>query len=320
MISIQEYYNSINENFIKTHMPLFKESLSYHIAENNKALQESSKLTELLDLVYDKYDFNLHRQIKPNLQQFYLYQLQICGKTDSYRLDIALVFVLFCCLADKFLDSPRFSEEEKEYICQKLDTKYLMSSTPYDSEYFQEMNELLNHLRAFMVKHLGLPKIQVLIDDIQDAFTSEIYMSKVHLPMSEKSDKKNLQLLTDKSIKFEKSAFLLSVLGDITPDAENIGDSIAKIIWLVDDLCDFVEDVQCKRKNSLLYLYTDETEELSLAERVEQTYKNLSFVYTLLDEEIERLSMLATPQLYHFIITQVWDWFNNVRNKAEDKT
>ena len=70
----------------------------------------------------------------------------------------------------------------------------------------------------------------------------------------------------------------------------------------------------------MLYLYTDETEELSLAERVEQTYKNLSFVYTLLDEEIERLSMLATPQLYHFIITQVWDWFNNVRNKAEDKT
>lgn len=320
MITIQEYYNSVNEGFLKTHMPLFKESLSYRIDENEKAIQGSSKLIELLDLVYDKYDFNLHKQIKPNLQQFYLYQLQICGKTDSHRLDVALVFVLFCCLADKFLDSPRFSEEEKEYICQKLDTKHLLSDIPYGSEHFQEMNELLNYLRAFMVKHSDFPRFQVLIEDIQDAFASEMYMSKAHLPMSEKSTKKDLYLLTDKSIKFEKSAFLLSVLGDITPDADTIADSIAKIFWLADDLCDFVEDVQCKRKNSLLYLYTSETEKLSLTERVEQTYRNLSSIYTLLDEEIERLSMVATPQLYHFIITQVWDWFSDVRKKAENQT
>ena len=320
MISIQEYYNSINESFLKTHMPLFKEALSHRIDENEKALQGSSKLIDLLDLVYEKYDFNLHRQIKTNLQQFYLYQLQICGKIDSYRLDVALVFVLFCCLADKFLDSPRFSNEEKEYICQKLNTRYLVSNMPYGSEHFQEMDELLNHLRAFMVEYSDFPKFQALIGDIQDAFASEIYMSKAHLPMSEKNTKKDLHLLTDKSIKFEKSAFLLSVLGDITPDADTIADTIAKIFWLADDLCDFVEDVQCKRKNSLLYLYTGETEMLSLTERVEQTYRNLPSIYTLLDEEIERLSTVAAPQLYHFIITQVWDWFSDVRKKAENQT
>ncbi len=319
MISIQEYYNSIYEDFIKTHMPLFEESLSYRIDQNEKVLQGNSKLIELLDLVYEKYDFNLHKQIKPNLQQFYLYQLQICGETDSYRLNVALVFVLFCCLGDKFLDSPRFSNEEKEYLCQKLDTRYFISEMPYVSEHFQEMDNLLNYLRVFIVRHSNTPLIQELIEDIQDAFTSEIHMSKTHLLMNEQGNKKSLYLLTDKSVKFERAAFLLSVIGEITPDAEKIADSIARIFWLVDDLCDFVEDVQCKRKNSLLFLYTDETEKLSLIERIDQTYKSLSSVYTLLDKEIERLNMLATPQLYHFIITQVWDWFSNVRKKAENQ-
>lgn len=320
MITVQGYYNTLYENFVKPRMQLFESSLSYHFDDNEQLFRGSSGLIALLDAVYKKYDFNLHQQIKPVMQHFCLYQLQICNDIDTERLETALLFVLFCCLGDKFLDSPRFTNEDKECICQKLNTDYMSCEKPYESTSFQEMDVFINQIRTFIVRQPDTPGMQSLLKEIQDAFDSEIYMSKTRMPMSELFRKEDLHLLTDKSVKFERAAFFLSVFGNVTPEAEIIADSIAKIFWLVDDLCDFVEDVQCKRRNSLLFLYTEESNEMALSERIDRVCKELPRIYTLLDEEIERLRMYADPQLYHVIITQIWDWFSNVRQKADDRT
>jgi len=318
MITVQEYYNTIYEDFIKKRMQLFESSLSYHYDDNEQLLRGSPELIALLDVIYEKYDFNLHIQIRPVMQHFYLYQLQICNDTDPKKLEAALLFVLFCCLGDKFLDSLRFTKEDKKCICQKLNTDYISCEKPYESTHFQELDAFINQIRTFIVSQPDISELQSLLKEMQEAFDSEIYMSKTKLPMSELFRKEDLHLLIDKSVKFERSAFFLSVLGNVTSEAEIIADSIAKIFWLVDDLCDFAEDVQCKRRNSLLFLYADETQEVGLPERIEQTCRNLPRIYSLLDEEIERLHRYADPQLYHVIIAQVWDWFSNVREKANN--
>ena len=45
-------------------------------------------------------------------------------KLDIERMLTAGKLVLFCCLIDNLLDSPRFSAEEKDKDCEKAGTSF----------------------------------------------------------------------------------------------------------------------------------------------------------------------------------------------------
>jgi len=274
-------------------------------------------LLGLLDTVEAKYGFDMQKICAPNYNKFVLWQRAFPGGSVNDRM-AAIKFVVFCCLVDKILDSPRFTEAEKEAVCRKVDVRHLTAEVPYQSESFPEIDALLNDIRI----HLIAPEwrdsacLPMLLKKMDRAFTSEIYMWKNPLLLRESFNKGDLHLLVDKSVDFELAAFLLASQCMDHPDAA-VARYIAIAFWLIDDLCDFVEDIHCKRRNSLLFCCVPTDETISLEERIELAYSNLEKMIVLLETCLKKLKSCTNSELYQFILNEVWEWSFNVRRMAE---
>ncbi len=107
-----------------------------------------------------------------------LYQNCFSTKLNIESVKVAIEFVLLCCLVDKILDSPRFSNNDKHIVCEKLDIKCLTQEIEFYSDDFVEIDIFLNMIKSFLNKSRNTAYYETIIDSIQKAFKSEIYMSK----------------------------------------------------------------------------------------------------------------------------------------------
>lgn len=320
LIGINEYYSSVYFNLItKIRDNVIKAESNY---KHQCAFPENDFLDviNLLDVVYEKYGFDMHRQLQPAYEHLIIYQNCFLTKLNIESVKVAIEFVLLCCLVDKILDSPRFSNNDKHIVCEKLDIKYLTQEIEFYSDNFVEIDIFLNMIKSFLNKSRNTAYYETIIDSIQKAFKSEIYMSKNFLELnSNKIDSDEIHFLIDKSIEFEKAAFLLTVIDFQNDECERIAMILARIIWLVDDVADFVEDIQCKRINSLLYYFVDDKYNLTLQERINLAFNNIDNVYDMLLNLLNSLQDF-NEELYNIMLIQVWDWCDNVRRYIEKET
>lgn len=311
----QKYYKIFND-CIEENPFIFDEKIKKDYSDYPLPMADYSDIINVLDQVYKKYDFDLHKQLQPNYTKFVLWQLSSIDQRHESQIKIAIKWILFCCLADKFLDSVRFTVEQKKAICKKLDVKWFTQPEQFVSNEFEEMDILLNDIRKFITSKqiIDCSYFSQLIKSIQNAFVSEIYMSTTFLDAVEPFKNDSRELLIDKSVEFERVAFMLSVLPESNNKIEKIAISMGEIMWLIDDLCDFVEDVQCKRKNSLLYMFIKDDDTFDLSYRVKVVSERLSTVFFMIHKRLELIKNGADESMYSYMIFLVRDWCENVRD------
>lgn len=271
-----------------------------------------SGLYELLNQVENKYEFDMQKMLLPNYRKFYLWQQHFCGKAHIKKIKIAIEFIIFCCLVDKILDSKRFTEEQKNYVCEKIVTKNFSSPHKYESQNFIELDILLNDVRKYIIKSKS-DEEEKLLESIDKALLSEVYMYRNILEKKDSMKQEDYHYLTDKSVEFEKAAFMLATYNCNSYESNLAATNVGEIFWIIDDLCDLPEDVKCKRKNSLLFLNIDDESFIDISKRVEVACDNLDIYIRRLKSNLLQLKINAGEDFYDYIINEIWEWCSNVR-------
>lgn len=318
MISERQYYQFIYKRLIEKNMHLFADCDESNLVCIEMPKERFSWFYELLDCVEKNYGFDMQKILLPNYNKFMLWQECFMQECKPENIEIAMQFIVFCCLADKILDSKRFSAEQKTTVMNKLNIKHFTSNSEYISNEFQELDRLLNNIRRFMEKlgNKNAVELKKIWDCMERAFQSEIYMASVPLLQREKSDQSRFGLLTDKSVQFEIAAFLLASLGENTANTQKAALDVANIFWQIDDLCDLTEDIKAKRRNSMLFLCVQEKNELTLAERAQKCVENAEKFILMLEENIRLLKMDSNDAFYTYVVNEVWEWCSHVRTVA----
>ena len=315
MISEHQYYQKLYNMFIKENQRLFDECTA-HVFSSKIPKPEGEtyeKLQSLLSTIEQKYGFDM----RLNYKQLYLWQRTVMSEVDEERMLVAGKLVLFCCLIDNFLDSPRFSIAAKNKLCEMAGMTFFNLKRQKDSPNFYEINILAQDVLRFYQDHptdIAYPNWK---EDLFHAFQSEVYMYRSMLKKREGLPDEDLGLLIDKSIKFEKAAFLTATYGHNTAQSVEVAKLLGEVFWLVDDLCDFIEDVHAGRKNSLLFYCVQESGVFTLEQRIEMAYANMDLAIDRLNSVLIRLRALVNLDMISFIVSQIWKWCYNVRKMAE---
>ena len=135
------------------------------------------------------------------------------------------------------------------------------------------------------------------------------------LPERESFLQQKLPLVTDKSVAFEQAAFEIAVAGHGNAHTENAAENMGKLFWLVDDICDFPEDIKERRRNSLLYYLVPEEDEINLQTRVTLAYKRIDKAIDELICCLRQLPALVANPLYMYMLRTIWDWGKNIRRQ-----
>lgn len=318
MISERQYYQFIYKRLIEKNNQLFADCDESKLACIEIPKEQFMWLYELLDCVEKNYGFDMQKILLPNYNKFTLWQECFMQECKPENIEIAMQFIVFCCLADKILDSKRFLIEQKAAVIDKLNIKHFTSKSEYVSNEFQELDRLLNNIRRFMKKQRNENSVELkkILDCMECAFQSEIYMARVPLLQKEKLDQSRLCLLTDKSVQFEIAAFLLASFGENTARTQKAALDVANIFWQIDDLCDLIEDIKAKRRNSMLFVCVHELNELTLAERAHKCVENAEKFIIMLEENIRLLKMDSNDAFYTYVLNEVWEWCSYVRTVA----
>lgn len=319
MITSAQYYQYLYDSFLLKHKEEFQYCLRHDPAREMEVPKTGDyrKLLSLLEQIDLKYGFDMEL----NFAQLSLWQKKFVGGTDEEALLAAGCFVLFCCLTDKFLDSPRFSTEQKEVVCEKCSLIGMeISGMEITREHgFRELDLLIAPFIRFIRKRNDREPYSkgMLYTDIHKAFRSEIYMYRSVLDHKRDMEGEDLSLLIDKSVRFEKAAFLTASFDFNSQKSVRAAEALGRIFWLTDDLCDFVEDIREHRKNSLLVFCIQDEKVSSLEERSEAVLKNLDIAVSQLEGDLLLMKELVSEEFYCFMMAQVWKWSFKVRGKAK---
>ena len=314
MISERKYYLHIYENFLVKNSKLFN-NCCINDLQRLPLPNSYSRIIELLDEVERNYEFNMQKMCVPNYNQFALWQMNFMRQIDDNKICIALEFVIFCCLSDKILDSGRFTDAEKQKVCERLNVDKFFSPHTWNGDLFPELDILLNDIRSFLTSVVCKEpeEAQYIKNCMQDAFESEIYMYSSPLKAYESISNADRHLLIDKSTKFETAAFLLSSTNHNNEISQEAALCIANIFWRIDDLCDFIEDIKFQRKNSILFFCAPNDQDMTLLTRAETAVANVDLFIGDLQNDLILLHDLVCKELYQYIIDEVWDWCTYVR-------
>lgn len=318
MLSSRKYYSYVNERFVIKNRQLFRNCEEKLLSARTVPDSLFDELLELLDRIQEKYEFDAQKWCVPNFNKFILWQEEFCGGYREEALLAATKLILFCCLVDRFLDSGRFSADEKEKICSKLHGEYFICEAAYVSDEFPELDELINDVRIFLIDDTKVNQEdrKMILTSMDRAFLSEIYMYKNPLQDAEAFNRNDLEKLTDKSVEFEVASFLLASVNYNSEKTMRAAACAGRIFWLADDLDDFVEDVNCKIKNSILFYCVDTPGDLSVQDRVEQAFSNIDTFIERLEQEIALFKECVGIDLYMYMLNKVWEWCKDVRKNA----
>lgn len=317
MISVSSYYEYLYQNFLRSREEEFQKCISHDHALiiPPPTGTKYEHLVYLLTQIEQKYGFNM----RLNYRQLYLWQKNFCPSIDIEAILAAGNLVLFCCLVDNILDSKRFSPKDKEIICNIINLEKNSIQIHRELTSFAELSDLINGVFEFYRERNNdtVYSVQSFQQDIRRAVQSEIYMYHSSLLSREAISREKLVLMTDKSIAFEKASFLTASFGHNTDESIDAAITLGNCFWLLDDLCDFIEDIRARRKNSLLLYCVDETDILSLPNRVKIAFENIDKAIYKLNKELYNLKLQVDIDLYSFIMSQVWKWSSHVRRIAQ---
>ena len=265
-------------------------------------------IREILAEISDIYDYDMTKKFLINLDFIFTWQESITGSVNEEAAIVAAEYIIFCCVVDKILDSDRFSKDVKRKLLQYIGIESFSYHIPLNIEEteFQCIFKLVMDIRAFLRKYAG-DKADNVMKDIDKALRSECFMSFHDLQYSVKEDEQSF--LIDKSVSFESSAVRLGVLPyDSDPVVQ--ADTIGEIFWLIDDICDLLDDYKSNRINSLLYYNNPE---YKIADRLIYAVNHIDFYIELLNVKIALLKQSTDNTVYEYMKEQIWWWLSGAR-------
>lgn len=306
MISEKKYYQHIystitallfnkKDVYLDRYLNLDKTRIPIHVIES---LSEIAKI----------YDYDMTRKFLVNMDAIFEWQESIIGTIDVEATEIAVEYVTFCCVCDKILDSKRFSKDVQKNLIKYININSFSLEEPFvcKEKDFHCIFKLVDDIRNYLINFKG-NKLDKIMEDINDALLSENFMSYRDLHYDVKESE--IHLLIDKSVKFESSALKLSLL-PYDVDCEARAKLIGEIFWLIDDICDLLDDYKSNRINSLLYYNNNAT---SLTERLIFAVEHIDFYIELLKYKVDLLRQCSGDKMYCSIKEQIWWWLSNAR-------
>lgn len=316
----KEYMQLLKQKFSKTDII---NAIKYKSRYEEKIKEIPQKQKTLLDVSIQKskdvYGFDLTKVYTFNYMKYYLWRKEFCKKDDDEWKEAALSFVCLSCLSDLIFDSKRLGEKEKQHVAKILTRNYFKKSISTDMSRITE--DPIDVLYAIFVKHMkrlqeyNFKIFLELQTDILNAFESEIYISTDKLVFPEKI---NIDLITSKSIDFVSSCLYLSAVD--THDfirMKKCAIAIAKLFWLVDDLCDLYDDIENQIKNSILFLQNEEVR--SLENSIDFVFENIDTFFEVIEENLELLKNNLSYDVYIFFLYELYDWVEAVNVRMDDK-
>lgn len=309
-VSPKNHYLFLYDEVLMKHKEMFEYCSKFDVSREITApsRRDYEELNELLLRIHEKYNIEMN----VNYAQLYLWQKCFLDKTDDEAILAASYLVKFCVMADCILDSACFSEKQKKDVCKK--SNLLLRQTDSKDE-FTELDRLLSGFLNYM--HMQKDDIffskEILKKTLRKAFQSEIYMYKSKIDFSEDIKERKPSLLVDKSIEFEKAAFIISLYGNNNDNSVLAAELLGKVFWLVDDLCDFIDDIKNRRKNSLLIYCADKETFGSFEERLENVFKNMNRAVNELESILRKLRNYVNEPFFCFLVAHIWNWFEPVR-------
>lgn len=316
MFNASEYYQKVNDELFCKNDNLFRPHLrSYeNEIEIARKLYNGTWNQELLKAITIHYGFNMDRVYLDNYVFLNHWEKEILhfeNKTADF--EPALMYIVFCCLADKLLDSKRFSTDEKVRFLPVI-KEPLKHNEEQNIEYSDFLT--LKDLYSKQISNIADSILkEEIIDLIVRAFKSECFISTNFLSQKLVAVKPTISELTDKSVCFEKAALLL-MLNKSNETLNHLSTLIAQTFWLIDDLNDFVEDVNNRRLNSLLFL-DDKASAYNVEEIVYSGFQSTSLAVERLLESLAQLEIEASPALADYVITKVWLWGETIRENGK---
>lgn len=275
---------------------------------DNRANNLPVHIRETLAEIADIYDYDMTKKFLINLDFIFTWQESITGSVNKEAAIAAAEYIIFCCVVDKILDSNRFSKDVKRRLLQYIEIESFSYHIPLNIEEteFQCIFKLVMDIRIFLRKYAG-DKADNIMKDIDKALRSECFMSFHDLQYCVKEDEQSL--LIDKSVSFESSALRLGVLPyDSDPVVQ--ADTIGEIFWLIDDICDLLDDYKSNRINSLLYYNNPE---YKIADRLIYAVNHIDFYIELLNVKIALLKQSTDNTVYEYMKEQIWWWLSGAR-------
>ena len=316
MFHASEYYQKVNDELFSKNDKLFRAHLRSYKNEFEiaKKLYYGTWNQELLKAITIHYGFNMDRVYLDNYVFLSHWEKEILHfEKTTADSEPALMFIVFCCLADKLLDSKRFSTDEKV-----LFLPVIKDPLKHNEEQIIEYSDFLT-LKDLYSKQISNISDSLLKEEIIDlinrAFKSECFISTYFLSQEIVATMPTISELTDKSVCFEKAALLL-MLNKSNDTLNHLSTLIAQIFWLIDDLNDFVEDVNNRRLNSLLFL-DDNTSAYNVEEIVYSGFQSASLAVEKLLECLAQLGNEVSPALSDYVITKVWLWGETIRENGK---
>lgn len=313
MISEREYFEQLSKLYLDVNEEMFWKMKQWKhnfclVKEDNY----DEKLMDFLGQIEEKYEFNMQPMYKTNYQLITLWQKEFMGIIQPDWRSDSLKFLIACCLTDKILDSRRFKRSEQENLAKRLEE---VKENLFDGQLglgFYELDVLFTDVFRHLKYRYTENDRADLMEKIKAALHSECFLWEHPLIEKEKTKAISWHLLTDKSIAFEYAALMLSLLEVNYPRANDAAMQIANILWLTDDLCDFIDDVKNRRRNSLLFM-VEEKGVIHLEQRCEMVMKEMNKFITLLNLAIQRLRNLVGDDLFYYVIGMNYQWFEPVR-------
>lgn len=318
----EEYMLVLKQKFLETEIyGAGKYKSEYEKRIKQKFTNQKSELDRIIEKSIDLYGFDLTKVYTFNYVKYYLWREEFCKDNNDWN-EAAISFVCLSCLADLIFDSKRLGKKEKQHVADILDRDYfnkcIYTEVKLDTE------DPIDLLYAIFIKHMKRLKeynLGIFLDlksDILKAFESEIYISTNKLIFPEKI---NIELITSKSIEFVSSCLYLAAVD--TKDLARMKKcaiAIAKIFWLVDDLCDLYDDIENQIKNSILYLQNGEVR--NLENSIDFVFENMDIFFEVIKENLEVLKNNSSQNIYIFFLYELYDWVQaiNVRMDAQNES
>jgi hypothetical protein len=304
---IKERYNKYIYNRIVLQHPEWKTESAGWLSN----VELNGELEALLDEIYRKYNWHFHENARANIQKFRLWRIECGLPVNDSLVYAATYFVLYCCLVDKIMDSRNISQEEKKALCEELQSFWNDKSEI--SGAFPQVSLLGMRMKAYLffsVKKTE-PRFSLIVDKINRAFASECFIS-THTIQCFSTAIPNYNL-TDKSVEFVSASFWIAAYDATDKKMEILAQIIGEIFWLIDDICDFMPDLEDRTINSALLYCTDTSIEMSIDERVNKAVENMEMMIQKLETNVNRLKNMATVQFSNWIMNELWIWTADIR-------
>lgn len=310
MFSKQEYYSHIYKRLILEHCDwkMEKDDLESEVVMDRG-------LCSLLEQIYAVYGFDFRKNARINIVKFRIWRRELELPENDDSVYAATCFVLYCCLIDKILDSRRFSQTEKEILCEEL---MLLGNGKTKTRYYFPEIWILGAKTFDFLK--GQPNDSFVRDEIKAkinrAFSSEIFLYKHPLVCFDKT--MSLHSLIDKSVEFVSASFEITACDSDQTRVREIANLIGELFWLIDDICDLPSDIEDGSINSALMVCTDMSRNMSLNNRIEYAALHIENMIQKLERNDVLLSRLTGDEMCRFIRSELWNWTLDVRKKVED--